>query len=157
MFCVCAVACSEATEVFVKQITMAVPFTGNVRLRECRYYIDEERLAKLPKFQPEIPETYLPPAKALAVAFDSYFYPRDVPKAQYYRKVQISLEKVDDYSESAVAQAVRKRSEACQNLWFYVVSYGHPKFGETKLGPAPLLVLMDGSTVAPQEQMKGLP
>lgn len=54
-----------------------------------------------------------------------------------------------------MAKAVR--ASACQNLWFYVVSCGHPNVGETTLGPAPILVLMDGSVIRPKEEMKSPP
>ena len=148
---------SRAAEVLVKQLTIAVPQPGNVGFREFRYYVSEELAAKLPQFDPEGPASYLLPTKALAIAFDFHFSPRGIPKARYYREAQVSLEKVDDYSQSAVAKGVREKSAACRNLWFYIVSCGRPKFGDDKLGPAPILVLMDGSTVVPKEEMKRSP
>lgn len=77
----------------MKQVTIAVPFTGNVRLRECRYYVDEKVAAKLPRFDPEVADSYLSPARALTIAFERHFAAHGIPKTRYYREVQVSLEK----------------------------------------------------------------
>lgn len=158
IFCLLALAITtDASEVLVKQITIAVPFTDNVRFRECKYFVDEAAVSKLPRFDPESTESSLAVTKALGIAFDSHFGKHGVPRAQFYREVQITLEKVNDYSASAVANGVRKANAEFRNLWFYVVSCGQPKFGESKLGPPPILILMDGSVLTPKEQLKGLP
>lgn len=154
---VLALAELPGAEVLVKQVTIAVPTLPKVRFRVCSFYVSEEVAARLPRFSPETPGDYLLPAKALAIAFDVHFLRRGVPRARYYREAQVSLEKVDDYTESSVARAIRNSSAACQNLWFYVVRYGYEKVGGTALGPPPVLVLMDGTIILPREEIQTPP
>jgi hypothetical protein len=95
--------------------------------------------------------------KVLATAYESYFSKHGVPSEGFYREARVSLEKVDDFTMSALADGIRTKNPRVRNLWFYIVSYGENDFGGAEPRPAPLLILMDGTLICPKERIKGAP
>jgi hypothetical protein len=143
----------NAVEILVKRVTSALALPAGVRMRECNFYITEEMAAKQPSFDPLNDNSYFPMGKALGLAFKGYFEKNGISSDRFCREVQVSIEKADDYSSSAVAKAVRSHGPAIRDLWFYVIRCDYMQFGQVTIPPAPILVLMDGTMVVPVEQI----
>jgi hypothetical protein len=152
-----APAVALADDVWVKELSMMMPYAGKLQFKGCSYYVKEETIAKLPDFDPKSGVDPLPMLKVLATAYESYFSKHGVPSEGFYREARVSLEKVDDFTMSALADGIRTKNPRVRNLWFYIVSYGENDFGGAEPRPAPLLILMDGTLICPKERIKGAP
>lgn len=147
----------HADTVCIKMLMIAVPTSSGVQFRECKYFVSEESANSLPKFTPESDTGLLSASRAFALAFEGHFAKHGVSKKDFYRMAQLSFEKVDDYTESQIARDVRRARSKAADLWFYVIKCGDPMPSDPKLGPAPVVILMDGTLVSATERIKGMP
>lgn len=152
-----ALSFAQAEDICVKDLSMMMPYSGKLQYKECKYYVKEETIIGLPDFNPKSGADSLPMLKVLAAAYEQYFSKHEVPSEKFYQEARVSLEKVDDFTMSAIADNIRTRGSKIRNLWFYIVSYGERNFGGTEPRPAPLLILMDGTLIFPKERLKGAP
>ena len=124
--------------------------------RECHYLLDESAFSDLPRFDPITGENLFPPHQALAVAHRDYFSKHGIEAEEFYRMASVTLAKIDDYTMSAVADRVRGQGETVQNTWFYVVDCDWPRTRHMKESIAPVVILMNGEIVSPNERRKRL-
>ncbi len=130
---------------------------AKLQSRECQYFVAQEAIAALPAFDPKTGDNYFPSLKALSVAFERYFSKHGVSSEEFYPKAKITMEKVDDYTASALAQSLRLQTARVRSLWFYVVTFGDLDYGETQPWLAPVLILMDGTLVFAKARLKTMP
>jgi hypothetical protein len=149
-----SLACARGEDICIKQLSMIMPYSGKLQFRECRYYLSEDVVAKLPAFDPKAEEGRLTALKALSVAFEGYFSKHGVARDDFYQMATVTLEKVDDYTASEMAKDMRMRPAKVRNIWFYVVTFGSLDYGETRPRLSPLLILMDGTLVFARERQK---
>lgn len=148
---------ARADDICVKDLSMMMPYSGKLQYKECKYYVKEEIIVGLPDFDPKSGVDSPPVLKVLATAYEQYFSKHGVPGEKFYQEARVSLEKIDDFTRSAIADDIRTRSSRVRNLWFYVVSYGERNFGGTEPRPAPVLILTNGTLIFPKERLKGAP
>jgi hypothetical protein len=148
---------ARAEDICVKDLSVMMPYSGKLQYKECKYYVREETIIGLPDFAPKSGVDPLPMLKVLATAYDQYFSKHGVPSETFYEEATVSLEKVDDFTMSAIANNIRTRGSKIRNLWFYIVSFGDRNFGGAEPRPAPLLILTDGTLIFPSERLKGAP
>jgi hypothetical protein len=154
---VASLSFARAEDICVKDLSMMMPYSGRLQYKECKYYVKEEVISRLPDFDPKSGVDPLPMLKVLATAYDQYYSQHGVPSEGFYKEARVSLEKVDDFTMSAIADDIRTRGAKIRNLWFYIVSFGERNFGGTEVRPAPLLILTDGTLIFPRESLKGAP
>lgn len=145
---------SHAAEVLIKQSFLTLTSPSGVKIRESKFYIKEEIAEKLPPFDLLNDKNYLSIAKALTVAFRDHFEKHGISSERFFREAQVSFEKADDYTASIVAKSTRSSGSAVRNLWFYIVRCDYVRLDQTAVPPVPIVVLMDGSTLLPVEQIK---
>jgi uncharacterized protein len=127
------------------------------QVKECRYYVDEGLLARLPAFDPRTGDHALPVQKAIEAAYTGYFSKHEIPPDDYYRMVEISLQKVDDFTASSVAKDLQSKPAEVRNVWFYLVKCDWPKMRRMEPAPTPVAVLMNGDVVVAREELKPMP
>ncbi len=147
---------ARADEICIKQWDIPLP-TVPIKMRECRYLVSEEVAAKTLAFAPPLDVDHLSAVKALKLAYEGYFAKRGISKEEFYQIAELRLERIDDYTQSSVAREVRRRKSGVAGIWFYVVKCGDPQYGESKLPPAPVVILLDGTLIEAKERLKALP
>ena len=81
---------------------------GSVPTIESTYFIERDVAIGLPRYDPVTGEGLLPPHEALKASFVGHFADRGVSKEEFYRMATVALQKADDYTESRVADGLRK-------------------------------------------------
>lgn len=110
-----------------------------------QYSISTDYLRGISKPNFETGENFVPIAKALEISFNEYFGAYGITKEEFYQMVEITLEKVDDYTLSRTSKKFRTFPRAWRDFWFYSIKCDW-FFGKDNLNAAPpVLVLMDGS------------
>jgi hypothetical protein len=148
---------ARADDICVKQLSMMMPYSGKLQFKECKYFVRDETIDKLAAFGPRTSENAPPVLKVLATAYTEYFSKHGVSSDAFYQEARISLEKVDDFTKSEIADSLRTRSAKVRNLWFYLVTYGERDFGGTQPHPAPLVILLDGTLIFANERTTQTP
>ena len=111
------------------------------------YSVDTSQLQNLTIPDFKTGEGFLPVIEALEISYEEYFKRFGISEEEYYQMVDVSLQKVDDFTKSKTSQKFRTFPKNWRAFWFYSVKCDW-FFGKDYINAAPpILVLMDGSLI----------